>query len=423
MAFQEKRLQEKCPQRDYWCSFRLVNEQGDGKAYAGLTYRLHDRWGEIYSGELNEDGQGQAHNGFHQAFVGAKDFVRRYFRDFYTDQTILICGHSLGGAIALLLAEWLNRSYPNANVILYTYGSPRAGDSAFVKAAAGLTHHRLVNHHDPIPGVPSTWMDGNWKHLLPGTAMLVASIGTPLLGTAVLLGGLLNLRGDNFEHHGEQRHFMPRKATSDGYSSILWQPGCVALEQKTCAQWAAEIDLRGDMPTRSILTQMLSFAEHSSNSGYSRAALTTLLRWITAQQRNGTLFTDLERRQISKQIDPIEQDMAAWQPESYLRFRQNLRTKTHPRLNRLTELDLRAYYDKSHGEILEFKPEQQKSLSKAQKRLKAQSRVIVTRKDVFGDEAERADLDALVTEWLELAEIKKAAVLAKVSIDSPTLVS
>ena len=362
----------------------------------------------------HEDGRGQAHNGFYQAFVGAKDFVSRYMEAFYAGQTIMVCGHSLGGAIALLLAEWLNRSYPSANVILYTYGSPRAGDSAFVKAAAGLTHHRLVNHHDPIPGVPSTWMDGNWKHLLPGTAMLVASVGTPLLGTAVLLGGLLNLRGDNFEHHGEQRHFMPRKANSDGYSSILWQPGCAAVDQKTCAEWAGEIDLQGDMPNRSLLTQMLSFAEHSSNGGYSRATLTTLVRWIAAQKRNGTLFTDLERRQMSKQIDPIEENLVLWKPESYLRFRQNLRTKTHPRLNRLTELELRAYYEKSHGQILELKLEQQKSLSKAQKRLKAQSRVLVTLKDVFGDQAEREDLDAMVNEWLQLADVQQAARLAKV---------
>jgi len=163
-----------------------------------------DVWRDINALQVpHESGAGNAHQGFYQAFIGSKEFVRRYLKDFYTDQTILVCGHSLGGAIALLLAEWLTRSYPNANIILYTFGSPRAGDSTFVEAAAGLTHHRIVNHFDPIPGVPSTWMDGNWKTMLPGTAMMVGSIGTPLIGAAVFLGGLLNLRGDDYEHHGE----------------------------------------------------------------------------------------------------------------------------------------------------------------------------------------------------------------------------
>jgi pimeloyl-ACP methyl ester carboxylesterase len=379
-----------------------------------------DTWRDIDARQVpHENGVGHAHRGFYKAFIAAKKFVSRYMDAFYTDQTILVCGHSLGGAISTLLAEWLNRSYPNANVILYTYGSPRVGNSEFVKAAAGLTHHRLVNHHDPIPGVPSTWMDGNWQTLLPGTAMLVASVGAPLMGAAVLLGGLMNLRGDDYEHHGEQRHFMPRKAGSDGYSSILWKPGCDALEQKICAEFAGRIDLQGDMPNRSMLAQLSSFSEHSSNAGYSRAALTTLVRWAAAaRERDGRLFTDKERGQISGQIDPIDQDLAAWPAPTYLRFRRNVRTTTQPRLYRLTELQLRDYFNKGHDEILALRSEQRKGLSQAQQRLKAQATVPVTLQDVFGDQANREDIEALLGEWLQLADIQKAAQLAKIVLDS-----
>ena len=52
-------------------------------------------------------------------------FVLGYLARFHTGQRIVICGHSLGGAIALLLAEGLRRA-PDAhyNILLYTYGAP-----------------------------------------------------------------------------------------------------------------------------------------------------------------------------------------------------------------------------------------------------------------------------------------------------------
>lgn len=87
-----------------------------------------------------EEGEGQAHRGFYVGFQAAMPFVERYLNMFYTgEQTLIICGHSLGGAIALLLAEWLQRKPTKPKVILYT----------FVKAARPLTHHRIVNHNAP----------------------------------------------------------------------------------------------------------------------------------------------------------------------------------------------------------------------------------------------------------------------------------
>lgn len=53
---QPQRLVEKCPLRNYWCSFRLVDEQGESKPYSGLTYTLYDRWGETYTGKLDAEG-------------------------------------------------------------------------------------------------------------------------------------------------------------------------------------------------------------------------------------------------------------------------------------------------------------------------------------------------------------------------------
>jgi len=80
---------------------------------------------------------------------------------------------------------------------------------------------------------------------------------------------------------------------------------------------------------------------------------------------------------------------------------------------------LRATYDKSQRGSTELQQEQLHGLTKAQKRLKSQATVVVTLKDVFGDQAEREDITQLLEEWLALTDVQKAAKLAKVSLSSP----
>jgi uncharacterized coiled-coil protein SlyX len=365
------------------------------------------------------DGQGKIHRGFHDAFLVAREFVARYMDAFYRQgQSIIVSGHSLGGAIALLLAEWLQREY-SEDVQLYTYGSPRTGDSTFIKAAQSLPHHRLVNHNDPIPAVPATWMDAEWKMALPGSAMLIAGTGNPLVGAVLLLGGLLNLRGDPYQHHGEQRHFMPRKAGLSAASSVLWRPGCAAIEQRTCARFAGAIELKGDMPARqSFVKQVLSVDEHFNDPGYANAALATLLRWYASVSRdedNGALFTGSERKQLGLQIDLIQAEVEQLPALTYNQFRHNLRGRTDPRFDRLTELQLRTLFQDSQQQLSELLTQQRKTLSRAQKRLKAQSERTLGWQDVFGDVADSPALRQLIKEWLDLDANQAAAVLAKVT--------
>ena len=45
-----------CPLRGHWVSFRLVDEHGDGRPYAGLPYTLHDSQGQKYEGTLTLTG-------------------------------------------------------------------------------------------------------------------------------------------------------------------------------------------------------------------------------------------------------------------------------------------------------------------------------------------------------------------------------
>src|SRR5690606_2225730 len=171
-----------------------------------------------------EEGIGQAHQGFYRAFKAVKAFVEPYLLNFHTGQKVVVCGHSLGGAIALLLAEWIRRNEQKFNVLLYTFGAPRAGDRAFVEGASALVHHRLVSHNVPIPSLPASGMDTDKRLWIPGLAALIT--GTTGVGGAAFLAGVVNLQGDPYQHHGTQHHFLPLKIAKDEETSLLWQPDC-----------------------------------------------------------------------------------------------------------------------------------------------------------------------------------------------------
>ncbi|MFL9811857.1 lipase family protein [Stutzerimonas sp. VN223-3] len=359
-----------------------------------------------------EEGEGQAHRGFYEGFQAAKPFVERYLNAFYTgEQTLIVCGHSLGGAIALLLTEWLRREW-SSDVQLYTFGAPRAADATFVKAAQSLTHHRIVNHNDPVPAVPLPWMDAEWKLALPGTALLFSS---PAAGIALLLAGLVNLQGDPYEHHGEQWHFMPRKPGAGSEAAVLWQPGCALIDEQICARYVGEIGLDGDMPNRLALWG----THHSSDSGYARAALTNLLRWnASVEERNGKLFTEAEIRDIYAQLLSTAQLLDSWQARSFNEFRWEIRRRGEMRFYGKSDLELRAIYADAVEQGERVRAEQSPALTRAQQRLLAQAERLVTPRSVFGEHSERADIAELVAQWRAINDNQVAERLAAIKKES-----
>jgi hypothetical protein len=73
-------------------------------------------------------------------------------------ETVTVCGHSLGGALASLatLDIAVNASPPYHNVISYTYASPRAGDVAFAAKYNQIVAdtYRVANELDVVPRLP-----------------------------------------------------------------------------------------------------------------------------------------------------------------------------------------------------------------------------------------------------------------------------
>ncbi|MDT8923165.1 hypothetical protein RBE51_10070 [Pseudomonas taiwanensis] len=71
-----------------------------------------------------EQGEGRVHRGFYESALKAFDFAMSYLDQFDYSKNLIICGHSLGGAVALILAEMLRRTSKEFAIQLYTYGAP-----------------------------------------------------------------------------------------------------------------------------------------------------------------------------------------------------------------------------------------------------------------------------------------------------------
>lgn len=74
------------------------------------------------------------------------------------DKNLWFCGHSLGAAMATIMASRCKHNIDlNDPVELYTYGSPRVGWPGYCKNIT-VDHHRWVNNNDVVTTVPLTIM-------------------------------------------------------------------------------------------------------------------------------------------------------------------------------------------------------------------------------------------------------------------------
>ena len=96
----------------------------------------------------HEDG-GCIHRGFRDALDEVWPALSAHLRDLRERGTpVWMAGHSLGGAVAVLAAA---RHRDVAGV--YTYGTPRVGDRAFVESFP-VPVWRFVNNNDVVPHLP-----------------------------------------------------------------------------------------------------------------------------------------------------------------------------------------------------------------------------------------------------------------------------
>ena len=147
---------------------------------------------------------GKVHTGFWEGYrVIDKLFHEKLesLNDLAENLELFICGHSLGGALALIHSAKLK----NSNPLLYTYGMPRTFTKNAVDNLSSIIHYRHVNDQDPVPSVPPEADLDNQLYKLWG----------PLGTTLGFLWSVVELTawqivewGDCFWHHGNTVAFL-----------------------------------------------------------------------------------------------------------------------------------------------------------------------------------------------------------------------
>ena len=100
---------------------------------------------------------GKVHNGFLTTYKMFQQIIGDTLADSPRGSRLFIAGHSLGGALATIALPDIEMRLKRKVKALYTYGSPRIGDDAFVTA---FNQHfasksfRVVNTEDLVGSIP-----------------------------------------------------------------------------------------------------------------------------------------------------------------------------------------------------------------------------------------------------------------------------
>ena len=99
---------------------------------------------------------GKVHSGFHSEVEDLWPMVEDLLRD--NQLPVWFCGHSLGAAMATIVAYRCKRSSISSNPEeLHTFGSPRVGNRRYIRHAQ-IEHYRWVHNNDIVTRVPPAWM-------------------------------------------------------------------------------------------------------------------------------------------------------------------------------------------------------------------------------------------------------------------------
>lgn len=122
------------------------------------TTSLRDGLTDAHFGFTGSETGATVHAGFNKTFNTMKPAFKAYITQAKKQGpigTIHCVGHSLGGALAGLTADWLKSEY-GMQVNLYTFGSPRIGLQGFSAQTTARVDNifRCTHGADPVPKVP-----------------------------------------------------------------------------------------------------------------------------------------------------------------------------------------------------------------------------------------------------------------------------
>jgi predicted lipase len=102
------------------------------------------------------------HEGFYLAYKSVQDTLRSSVKallEEHTDASVVVTGHSLGGALAVLAStDFIRNNLTGTGLTLNDFGTPRVGTTVFADyvytLSAGMNHYRVVHASDIVPHIP-----------------------------------------------------------------------------------------------------------------------------------------------------------------------------------------------------------------------------------------------------------------------------
>ncbi|KAG8424954.1 hypothetical protein J3458_001705 [Metarhizium acridum] len=112
--------------------------------------------------------QCKLHTGFAEAWDEIKDAATtaiKSAREKNPGYKVVVTGHSLGGAVAIISAAYLRRD--GIPIDLYTYGAPRVGNDKFANwfSSQQVGQWRVTHENDPVPRLPPIFT--GYRHVTP----------------------------------------------------------------------------------------------------------------------------------------------------------------------------------------------------------------------------------------------------------------
>jgi len=141
--------------------FQKENAQGYGIVmpdYVIVAFRgtegtqMGDILADIKAWPSASDTVGAVHSGFKTELDKLYPEVIKWLGKKLTTKKIVITGHSLGAAMATICASRFHQE--GADLVLYTYGSPRVGNREWGEQFDNIEAYRFVNNNDIVCRVP-----------------------------------------------------------------------------------------------------------------------------------------------------------------------------------------------------------------------------------------------------------------------------
>lgn len=143
-------------------AFGVGDHEGEAFVILKGTASGFDALTDLNAGITRAKSGGQVHQGFQYTFESYLPQLQGFLAAVAKRKNVKVIhcvGHSLGGALATLTADWLNAN-SSVPVKLYTFGSPRVGFPFYANDVTDRVVadniYRVYHKTDPVPMVP-TW--------------------------------------------------------------------------------------------------------------------------------------------------------------------------------------------------------------------------------------------------------------------------